>query len=204
VAQATDSLGVWTFGWDALVALFTLLLASATVWLAYTTRRLTAATTNDVEAQWRPVLIPGAYVHLDPKLNPEAQRNVLILELHNAGRGPALYVRIHLDPGGASPEDWSLGAIPPDGRQELKFTGVSGIIDGHMQLLIDYRDLAERTYSSTIVIAPRGAEFVFYDVHHYRDHTVTSLGDAVQQADLTDVRPQPTATLRQRVGRKFR
>jgi hypothetical protein len=46
------------FGWEALVAIGTIFLALVTAGLAWSTRRLAAATASEVEAQRRPILVP--------------------------------------------------------------------------------------------------------------------------------------------------
>jgi hypothetical protein len=54
------------------------------------------------------------------------------------------------------------------------------------QVLLDYRDLAGRTYSSAIVIEST-PELRFYDVRTYEDRKVTPHGDALPQSGITDL-----------------
>lgn len=198
--------GAWELGWEALVAVGTLALASVTLWLVVTTRRVAAASMADVEAQWQPLLIPGDVVRLDP--DPEHRPPQFIqIEVRNAGRGPALHVRASLESGGTttagvSPKNWSLGAVAAGHKVLLEFSTQGVMLGGALQLLLDYRDLAERQHSSSLTINPAAVEreLVFYDVHVFRDHTVTPHGDAVYpQMALRDVRPLPYPRVRDRL-----
>lgn len=71
----------------------------------------------------------------------------------------------------------------------------------HLQVLVDYRDLAGRTYSTS-------ATFVglrIYDVRFFEEHAVTHHGDAVYpQSGLRDVSPAVTPSLRERLRRAWR
>ena len=67
-------------------------------------------------------------------------------------------------------------------------------------MLLDYRDLAERTYSSALVLTEVAGVWRFYDVHVFDGTTVTALGDAVYpQTGLRDVRPRPKPTFIERI-----
>src|SRR5207244_11064406 len=50
--------GPWDLGWEFVLAIVTLLLALVTAWLAWTTRRLARATSDEVQGQTRPVVVP--------------------------------------------------------------------------------------------------------------------------------------------------
>ena len=90
-------------GWNSLVAIGTLALASATYSLMRGTRQLASASDAEVRAQWRPVLIARDVV-IDA--NDEVR-----LRVENVGRGPALASRAELaelsrpDPGIAYPRN---------------------------------------------------------------------------------------------------
>ncbi|MEU5486130.1 hypothetical protein [Streptomyces mirabilis] len=60
-----------------------------------------------------------------------------------------------------------------------------------VQLLLDYRDLADRSYSTSITLVRREDRVYAYDVRWWEDHTVTTLGDAFYpQPGTTDVSPE--------------
>jgi hypothetical protein len=85
----------WEFGWDALVAIGTLALASGTVFLAWTSSNLAQTSEADLRAQWRPVLlVPPVVESRDgttiPGISYTAER--LRVHVENVGRGPALYL----------------------------------------------------------------------------------------------------------------
>lgn len=183
----------WTFGWEALVALGTLLLAGATAYLAWNTRSvadqtrdLAIQTAADVQAQWRPVVVPVQDMapSLSGKGYPEGTLPfVLSVAISNAGRGPALFVRVQHDPSGNSPENWSLGSLSPGERKRLVFHGISHT--AMSQLLIDYRDLAGRMYSTAVVVEhPLDQEGRYYDVRFVDGERITTHGDSVPQPGL--------------------
>jgi hypothetical protein len=156
----TESSG---FPWEAVTALATLVLAVGTVVLAWSTRSLAGATCDDLRAQWRPALIPATDPQSDRALRHDRQGNRLDVRIRNGGRGPAHHIRTHLDPGGISPENWSLGSLPPG--EEVTLTFVVYNLAAVAQVLMDYRDLAENAYSSAIVLTEVNNDWRFYDVH---------------------------------------
>lgn len=183
----------WAFGWEALVAIGTLLLAVGTAYLAWSTRAvarktrdLAVQTAADVQAQWRPVLVPA--VDEPPMIEREPNGPfVLRATVQNTGRGPALFVRILHDPSNNSPENWSLGALSPGEHVRLEFRNVAHL--AMSQLLIDYRDLTRNDYSTAIVldhpeIDKRGR---YYDVRFGEGEHFTPHGDAVPQPGLRQV-----------------
>jgi len=199
-ATTTAEPDPWAFGWDALVGIGTLALALGTVGLAaFTyvlarrTRDLARSAEQDSRAQWRPVVLPSAGgADVGPVISGSV--GILVIRVRNAGRGPALHVRAQLEheqaAGGISPERWSLGALAPGDDRALRFR-----IDGRpfpcAQLLVDYRDLAGRLYSTSITITADGNDMKIYDVRTWEDHQVTRLGDAVYpQPGLRDVAPK--------------
>ena len=84
----------------------------------------------------------------------EEANNRLIVPLRNSGRGPALFVRTLLDPYRTSPSNWSLGPVAPGDMFRLIFDGVDRLSTA--QVLVDYRDLSGRFYSSAFVIDSDG------------------------------------------------
>jgi hypothetical protein len=193
----------WALGWDALVAIGTLSLAAGTYWLARTTKKVASADVANLRAQWRPMLVPTG----DPifEANRETGQWTGGIPIRNSGRGPALYVRATLEPPNYSPDPWSLGAISPGETRILQFSLPSRNLN--YQLLLDYRDLAGRLYSSAIVIDfPSNDDTKpgrFYDVKLFEDITVTSLGDSVPQQGLSLVGPEPSKSLGQRLRDSF-
>jgi hypothetical protein len=173
------------YGWEALVAIGTLSLATFTGWLAWTTRKVALADLADLRAQWRPMLVPtgGPMFGADE----ETGQWKATVPIRNAGRGPALYVRATLEPPNVSPDHWSLGSISPEDQpRELTFSNLPNR-DVRYQLLLDYRDLGGRIYSTQIVIDfpqaqdadPRMSPGRVYDVHLFEDTSITHLGDSV-------------------------
>jgi hypothetical protein len=73
-----------------------------------------------------------------------------------------------------------------DGAEaELVFSHVPQL-PAAMQLLLDYRDLTGRTYSTAIVITVNVGQnqerrISFYDVRTFRDTTLTTHGDSLPQ-----------------------
>lgn len=201
---ATESASKWAFGWEALVALGTGILAIATGGLALFTANVASRTSRladegaaDQRAQWRPVVLP-VYDEMkngDVALGRDAKNIILYVGLHNAGRGPALHVRVELEvagnPNRLTPRDSSgpLGALAPYEQVLLRFDVPDFTSD--MQVLCDYRDVADRPYSSGITITFSDAYPNFYDVRCWEEHAVTSVADAgYPKPGLTDMSPR--------------
>jgi hypothetical protein len=186
-----ESVAPWEFGWDALVAIGTLALAIVTGWLAFSTRSLARESAADIKAQWRPVILPG----LGDKEALRYENERLEVRVVNADRGPALFVRATLDPHGLSPDLWHLGSLAPGSDAVLNFGHVE--LGAFCQVLLDYRDLAGRTFSSALVIdrVVQNEKEIrrFYDVRLIEGHPVTDHGDALPQAGL---RPLPAPSTR--------
>ena len=183
-------LASWELGWDALVGIGTLLLAGATFLLVLRTAALAKSSDADIRAQWRPMILPGQVLFYSGA--------ALQVGIRNGGRGPALYVRAQIEPGGVSPEGWSLGALAAGDKRELRFPTTKP--DSATQLLFDYRDLAGRTYSTSITIEVVSDDMRFYDVQLFEDQAVTTLGDSIYpQPGLRDVSPKVRPGLRARL-----
>jgi hypothetical protein len=183
------SIDAWTFGWDALVAIGTLALAAVTGVLALMTWRLASSTAAEMRSQARPVLIPGLGGDVRGAVTSDAlrydpQQRQLIVNLRNAGNGPALFVRVALEPSGNSPNSGPLAAMASGDEVQFVFAGEpeSRI---RWQVLLDYRDLAGRTYASAVLIESTPS-LRFYDVRAFEDRAITPHGDALPQEGVTD------------------
>src|SRR5262249_54486456 len=81
--------------WEPLTAISTLVLASVTAWLAWSTRGLSREARNETRANWLPVLhpigdsIPGR----GTSAQFDSEQKTLTLTVANVGRGPALDAR---------------------------------------------------------------------------------------------------------------
>jgi hypothetical protein len=161
--------------WDALVAFGTLALAAVTFFLAWSTRRLAVETATEVQAQWRPILVPveGSIEMFERDLSEqelqiadkvlsqrigdrevdtrEAIRRRVEMTIRNIGRGPALDIMVsHLWEG---PRPWTAsstnaGVIPADGEWILKQDGFQD--ERSRDLRLQYRDLSGRRYMTEI------------------------------------------------------
>ncbi|MET7484065.1 hypothetical protein [Streptomyces sp. NPDC005538] len=159
VVSETVAHSPWGFGWEALVAIATFLLAAVTVWLAWSTRRLARETAADQRAQWRPLLLPvgGWEERSGGKMTQlrgiRCRGDTLRVRVRNSGRGPALHVRAQLDGLGGDPLQpvhWSLGALEAENIKWLQFDHAR--IEEQAQLLIDYQDLAGRHHVTASII----------------------------------------------------
>lgn len=117
----------------------------------------------------------------------DARGFVLTATIWNTGRGPALYVRVQADPWNASPENWSLGSLSPGEHASLEFRNVSHI--ALSQVLLDYRDLAGRSYSTAVVLDHSALDQPgrYYDVRFAEGEAFTTHGDSVPQPTLRRV-----------------
>jgi hypothetical protein len=191
-------LASWTLGWDALVAIGTLLLAGVTFLLVLRTADMARSSERDIRAQWRPLILPALDLSWNRSLGYDKERGYLEVLIQNAGRGPAIHIRAQIEPDGASPENWSLGALAAGDKQWLTFRVAKP--DSATQLLLAYRDLAGRTYSTSITIDVISGEMRFYDVRLFEDHNATTLGDAIYpQPGLRDVSPRVRPGLKARL-----
>src|SRR5262245_48488961 len=174
--------GSWALGWTALVAVATGVLALATFVQALKTRDLASRTRDELVAQWRPALIPAP-----GEISFSANTGTLSVRVRNAGRGLAAYIRVHLDPFGMSPANWDRAAMAAGDVTELTFEHLPRLPPA-MQVLMDYRDLAGRSYASSLVITATTQtgvhELTYYDVRLFRDVALTPLGDSVPQPGL--------------------
>ncbi|MEU1192336.1 hypothetical protein [Streptomyces sp. NPDC005859] len=221
VINETAAHDPWSLGWDFFVAVGTILLAGVTVWLAWSTRKLSKEAAADQRAQWRPVIVPnidrpggrGLPTELVPVVmsafrqnnepalhyekNVKAGDPLLGVSCRNAGRGPALQVRAQLEIGGApervSPTSISLGAVAPGDVYFIWFQVAR--LGPPMQLLFDYRDLGGRRHATAITIDTSRGGLRFHDVRIWENHSVTSEVEAPYPLPgLTNAAPQPKPT----------
>ena len=146
----------WAWGWDTVAALGTLALALVTAWLAFSTRALAAASREDEEAQWRPVLVsdvraPVAY---------DSSTGELSFDVRNVGRGPAFGVSAQLRSGkqalGASiPTLGTAVALAPTERFTMRLlTKPEEHTTGRViQATLSWYDLSERVHEAVFTIS---------------------------------------------------
>lgn len=174
----------WTFGWEALVAIGTLTLASGTLFLAWATRRLATQTALEVQSQWRPILVPQEDTlkiwesDLDPEEEQllsrigseqwvggdrfvdtrEMQRRRMSVTFRNIGPGPALeVVSTQL---WAGPLPWwtssrDAAVLATGGEHHVEMSGFPDRGNGSVR--VQYRDLAGRRYSTEMRASERPA-----------------------------------------------
>jgi hypothetical protein len=139
----------WLFGWDAILAIITGVLALATIVVAFVTRGVANATAAEVRAQNQPVLMPFAYEPAEPI---DFSSDGIAIEVKNGGKGPAFEVTARLLPLALAPEEWSKGIMPQGAVEKLKFLLDEPDREERYELLLDYSDLAERPHSTRLVI----------------------------------------------------
>ena len=156
-------------GWDAFVALGTLGLAFFTAALAWSTRRLAAASSEDQRAQWRPVVIADRSNRVDAEITSDGQR-LLVARLRNVGRGPAFAVQAELravgQPVGASlPNTMETLAAGDDMELVMKIRDVApgksstphgSFPPAMLQIKIAYYDVAERWHQTYLTVVRSG------------------------------------------------
>ncbi|HXD55668.1 MAG TPA: hypothetical protein VN618_12990 [Solirubrobacteraceae bacterium] len=151
--------GQWRFGWTALAAIGTLVLAVVTALLAWSTRKLADASTADQQAQWRPVLS----VNPDGKVDYDEPNNLLAFTVRNVGRGPAFGTNAQVRSGtrslGSSIPGLGAPALAPeeafylqcninDSRQPKR--GIRGIV---VDVEVTYYDVTEYWHKTFVRIA---------------------------------------------------
>jgi hypothetical protein len=139
----------WLFGWDAILAIVTGVLALATIVVAFVTRGVASATADEVRAQNQPVLMPFAHESDEP-IN--FSNDGIAIDVKNGGKGPAFEVTARLLPVSLAPEEWSKGIMPQGAIERLSFLLDEPEQEERYELLLDYSDLAERPHSTRLVI----------------------------------------------------
>lgn len=142
------------WGWNALVAVGTIALATGTFLLALSTRRAARASTEDVRAQWRPVIVPTKV-----DVGFEDDFDLMVISVQNVGRGAAYHIDGAL---GIDGRYWpahdsasgrhgveNLAVVPPEGNLDLYFD-CPEVPPSEGEVLIDYTDLNDRPYSTLI------------------------------------------------------
>jgi hypothetical protein len=196
VVLAAES--AWAFGWNALVAIGTLAAAIATGTLAFFTWRLAKSTqgmasktaqlasetAEEITAGHRPVIVPVASGRRT--LIDEAEHGwTLRINIKNAGAGPASFVRALHDPSGVGPRTTAPGSLAPGEEWELVFYDTT--LTAQSQVLLDYRDLSGRTYSSAIIpLHPEWPteDIAVQDVKFGRDVSFTGWGEPATPVGL--------------------
>lgn len=156
----------WAFGWEALVAFGTISLAVVTYRLARATQRLAAETATELQAQFRPIVVPlpetmrlfkaplsemeeeMAQSRSASDFREKYERHVGG-KLRNLGRGPALEVAFTQLPYAALPwwaSSVDVAVLPPDAEYDLDFNGLDS--EESAGIRIQYRDLAGQRFST--------------------------------------------------------
>jgi hypothetical protein len=128
--------------------------ASQTRQLARETTELAKQTSQDVAAQFRPVLVSDLQLNDDPVKYDEIQ-GALSLRIHNSGHGPALDVQALVPQNNVAAEPWQRGALATDGRAWVGFQNVWPV-DQKIRAELQYRSLSNETYTSAVIIKLEG------------------------------------------------
>jgi hypothetical protein len=173
--------------WDALVAIGTLALGGATFWLGWYTRKLARTSAADLQAQWRPIILPVPVGEPTARENVEYDEveGVLRVQVQNAGRGPALFLQAVVDPRGDPDERGPVAALAAGDGRLFMFKSVKNERQ-QAQILLDYRDLTGRPYSTSITIDLQRR--AFYDVRVFSHFTTGQTDSVYPQPGLRDVR----------------
>lgn len=139
----------WIFGWDAILAIVTGVLALATIIVAFVTKGVAKATAAEVRAQNQPMLIPVAFEPAEPI---SFDRDGISVDVQNGGKGPALAITAMLLPAELAPEEWGRGILPQGVIEKLRFLLEDPVPEERYELLLDYSDLADRPHSTRLVI----------------------------------------------------
>lgn len=145
---AGEAVEPWKFGWDALVAIGTFVLAAATFALAFLTRGVAKAASDEVRSQNRPVLVPATKSRQPIRVLPQS----IQIRLRNGGQGPAFGIQCSLLPDRSTPDIWHHGILEPDQEVLLRFPPTDGEPHETYELKADYTDLAGQPHSSTLTV----------------------------------------------------
>jgi hypothetical protein len=148
-------------GWNALVALGTLGLASVTVWLAWSTRRSVMQQVAESVAGVRPVLtVMETHMYGDMSNHLSMKDGEITLSVENCGVGPALGTAVWLQfsPGSTiatSPVREAIGgALAPGKSGRVIFeTGPSAPFPRGTKGKIEYVDIADLKYETLFEIS---------------------------------------------------
>jgi|SRR5579862_418209 len=144
--------------WEALAAVGTFFVAAVTAWLAGSTRSLAKAASDDLQAQWRPVLAVGTQA----PVSYDDRSGALSVQMRNVGRGPAFGVNAQIRSGkqalGASIPGTDAVVVAPGETFRLsgQITDPSINIRGlALRIDVSYYDLAERWHISHLTMTGR-------------------------------------------------
>lgn len=124
-------------------------LAAKTKEVAAETRELARATREDVESQYRPLLIVDKVTGGTPVV---LERGNLTIQVRNVGNGPALNVQATIFPEGAGPWNWDQGAIAQDATASVLFVGAKQETDRTITVELAYQDLNRRNHYTGIIL----------------------------------------------------
>lgn len=142
------AVATWKLAWQ------TAEVASQTRQLARETTELAQQTSQDVAAQFRPVLVSDLQLNDDPVRYDETQ-NELRLHIHNSGHGPALDIQALVPQNAVAADPWQRGALATDGRAWIRFQKV-GAVDQRIKVELQYRSLSNETYTSEVIVKLEG------------------------------------------------
>jgi hypothetical protein len=199
--------GPWTLGWEFVLALVTLLLATFTGWLAWTTRRLARATADEVQGQTRPVLVPArrAVDVAQTEQFPGGEYFKVTIRVRNIGAGPALNATIT-----AGSDSWGAGpvALAPGAEDDVEVSvrvnegeTAHRFTERTSRIRIEYYDLAGHVFATEIgwVFIGFGKKGRLSGVLH------VSAGEVPKEAPITgpglDANPLMAAGFRRRPNR---
>lgn len=144
------------------VAVFTIALAGATVWLAWTTRALARETKQEVEHSQRPVIAPTALVGHDPankiEANPAPGRSRVTVK--NVGVGPALNIDLLVDEDGQPAPPDTTARVPALGAGVERREEVAFPTTGELRLHVVYDDVAGKRYLTRARWDPGGQRWM--------------------------------------------
>jgi hypothetical protein len=154
---------------DSWVAIGTILLALATGGLGFLTWQLGRASRRDVEAQWRPVLVPSDRVGMDPGWNlavsdsEDGSKRIGWINVINAGSGPALELKFYVDaPHRMTTDTW--GALASNDKRYFEFELPPGTTEASCRF--EYQSISGNVYPSKFLIEamPAGPRWRIADV----------------------------------------
>jgi hypothetical protein len=175
--------GTSDFGWEGVIAIGTLFLAVGTVWLAATTRRLARLTSKEVQAQWRPLILPGLTA-----VEAGERENMWLVPIRNAGTGPALTIRAADRPALESGVPPLVSALAPgEGTRIPAFSDRPDILS----LYIEYFDLSGAVFGTRLFIGappmegqPRGIDVTLSQGERFFRHGGFAPGKVPTRAPL--------------------
>jgi hypothetical protein len=190
----------YEWGWSFWVALGTLTLAAATGWLAWKTREVAAATgtvaletkqlakettelakrtSEDVAAQFRPVLIPSDRVDLTGRVRPLSvlDDGTVHCDVLNDGRGPALDVSASILPANIVWRSRQSATVAAGSTVLLTFKNVDLPAD-ELLISIKCRDLSENLHTSNFNVRRVDGEYVIVGSEIRLDSQTEGVGHA--------------------------